>query len=338
MRPVAFDLWRPSLEAELQRYGGGGQSPFYDMLRYQMRWIDERLQPESTLLGDRVHGILTLLAAEALSADIRCGLHAAAGIELACGFAAVHEQLRLGVPSTEHRPSLWWVWGHSQGINAGDGLYALARLAVMHIEEDGGSAEMALRAVETLDRYCLELCENRYRAIEYEDDSGPSLKEVLEIIDGTEGGLMACALELGAISAGAPSELVVAYASFGRKLGVAWRLRKDLETVWPEGKQEKIQLIDELDRRRSVPIIYAYENAKKSDLELMNRVVNRTEPIQDDTIDAFIAVLDRTGSRIYVEGLIGEVFESGLRAFAESGSAGQPPEQLSEAARYLAGV
>ena len=58
--------------------------------------------------------------------DYRTALPAAAGVEMAHGFSLIHEELRLGSPTRGDRPALWWVWGHAQGINAGDGMYALA--------------------------------------------------------------------------------------------------------------------------------------------------------------------------------------------------------------------
>src|SRR5256885_9832149 len=71
-----------------------------------------------------------LLVYEALTGDERRALPAAAAIELLHNFTLIHDDIEDQDPARHHRPTVWSVWGVPQAINAGDGMFAVSRLAV----------------------------------------------------------------------------------------------------------------------------------------------------------------------------------------------------------------
>ena len=109
------------------------QGFLYDLLRYHLRWVDQRGAPEDNSLPFHVHPMLALLSCEALSGDYDKALPAAAAVELIYDFVQVHGEVQAGMSDSPDRPSVWWVWGPAQAINAGDGLHAMARLTVMRL-------------------------------------------------------------------------------------------------------------------------------------------------------------------------------------------------------------
>ena len=60
------------------------------------------------------------------------------------------------------RETVWWKWGPAQAINAGDGMHALARLALFGLQDAGLSAGSTFRAVQILDEAGLRTCEGRF--------------------------------------------------------------------------------------------------------------------------------------------------------------------------------
>ena len=335
-RPAAFERFRSELEAELEKHGGDGKSPFYDMLRYHMGWIDEMRIPRGSVSGDRLYGTLCLLAAEAGGADYRTALPAAAGVEMAHGFSMIHEELRLGSPTRGDRPALWWVWGHAQGINAGDGMYALARLAVMDLERQGVPPEVAVRAAATLDRYCLELCEHQFMEIEMQQRPQAGVQERLQVIRGTDGALMACAAELGVLSASVAEEELRAFADFGRKVGVAFRIRRDADALWGMTPGGKSHVIGILDYKRSLPVLYAMKTAESATRDLMAAVATRARAIEDKDIGELLEAFERAGARRFAEEAIEQHLNEGLKALGGSGARSSAVAELEGMARYLA--
>ena len=79
-------------------------------------------------------------------------LPAATAVEFVHHFSLIHDDIQNGNPDRDRRPAVWWHWGPGQAINAGDGLHALARLALFRLScaavpDDGTSHERRIRRV-----------------------------------------------------------------------------------------------------------------------------------------------------------------------------------------------
>ena len=58
----------------------------YDLLRYHFGWVDERGNPDDSVLTPLHHcGLVALAAADAVSGDYEAAIPAASAVELACG-------------------------------------------------------------------------------------------------------------------------------------------------------------------------------------------------------------------------------------------------------------
>ena len=192
VRPAALDRYGPLIEARLKRAVGERAALLAQMLRYQLGWTDRAGLPGSSA-PDRPHGVLCLLAAEAADGPRDAAITAAAAIELVRGFYRVHRDLREGDPGLPDSPALWWTWGYAQGINAGDALYAQARLALMEATEDGLSPEAVLDACLVLDRGCLDLALAQHTLIEIEEQDRPDPAGYTQAVERTDGRLAATA-------------------------------------------------------------------------------------------------------------------------------------------------
>src|SRR5207245_3374442 len=98
--------------------------PFYEMMRYHLA-----LDAAGSGSGKRLRPLLCLLAYEALGGQARDVLPAAAALELLHNFTLIHDDIEDQDCTRHHRPAVWAVWGVAHAINAGDGMYALSRVA-----------------------------------------------------------------------------------------------------------------------------------------------------------------------------------------------------------------
>src|SRR5438045_9068407 len=98
--------------------------PFYGMMLYHLG-----LDADSARGGKRLRPLLVMLVFEALGGDGARILPAGAAVELLHNFTLIHDDIEDQDPRRHHRPTVWSVWGEAQAINAGDGMYAISRIA-----------------------------------------------------------------------------------------------------------------------------------------------------------------------------------------------------------------
>lgn len=332
IRPAALDQYGPLIEARLKRAVGERGALLSQMLNYQLGWTDRAGLPADAG-ADRPLGVLCLLAAEGAGGSRDAAMPAAAAIELARGFYRVHRDLREGDPGLPDRPALWWTWGHAQGINAGDALYAQARLALMDAAETGLSAEAVLDACHILDRGCLDLFLAQHALIEIEDQDSPDPVDYARIVEKTDGMLAATAAGLGTAVAGAGDADRDAAVRSGACFGAAWRLRAETDGLTVGGRTAAIENIG---KGRTLPVIYALANASGADLDAIKRVRDHAGPLTDDDVDGAVAAIERCGAREHVEGLIDGLTRDGEAALAQSGFPSESAGAITALGRYYA--
>ena len=145
------------------------QGFLYDMLRYHLGWIDQQGQAQDTPVSLSFQPTLALAVCDALSGGVDLALPAAAGVELVRNFTLIHADVQSARMESQDRPSVWWVWGPAQAINAGDGLHALGRTTIMRLAQRGAPAQRVLRSVQAMDRACLSMCEGQYMELDFQD-------------------------------------------------------------------------------------------------------------------------------------------------------------------------
>ena len=195
-----YDEYRQGVEVELRAIFEGREGFLYNLLRYHLGWVDREGRPQDGGTPLHFQGAVALAACEALDGDFHSALPAAAGVELVHHFTLVHGEVQAGRAEDADRPSIWWVWGPAQAINAGDGLHALGRTAMMRMVGNGTSPERVLRAVRSLDTACLRLCEGQYMDLEFQDQMIVTNTAYLEMVNRKAGALTGCAAESGALA------------------------------------------------------------------------------------------------------------------------------------------
>jgi geranylgeranyl diphosphate synthase type I len=214
--------------------------------------------------------LLCLLCCEALGGNYRRALPAAAALELLHNFTLVHDDIEDASPSRHGRATVWRVWGEAQAINVGDGLYALAHLALPRLVEVSVSAEVALEAARLLDEACLRVCEGQHLDLAFEERLDVRCDEYLEMVAGKTVALLAAAAAIGALLGEASAQVVTAFREFGRELGFAFQIRDDILGIWGESAETgKPAGEDILARKKSFPIVYAFEQAVGPDRETL---------------------------------------------------------------------
>ncbi|MFH1560039.1 MAG: polyprenyl synthetase family protein [Chloroflexota bacterium] len=332
--PSAFSRYGENIEAELKSLIMGQTLPLYRMMAYQMGWLDEQGEAVEMETGKRIRSTLCLLACEALGGNLKKALPAAAALELVHNFSLIHNDIQDDTPERHHRPTVWWMWGPAQGINAGDGMHALARLSLLRQTEKGMPPEQALRAVAILDTACLRLCEGQYLDLTYQERVDISQDAYFQMVEGKTSALMSCAAEFGALMASAPEGAVQAMARYGHKLGLAFQIRNDILALWGSGNNGKPLAGDILNKKKYLPIIYALQNATGAEKRSLDDVYFKRVMEPEDAARV-IEVLDRLGARDFSQEKADTLCQEALAALDEAGPSSQGADDLICLAHFL---
>ncbi len=289
-------------------------SPFYGQMQYHMGWVDRAFAPIPINSGKLLRPTLLLLAYEASGAwglteqtqdhtvYLRRALPAAASIELTHNFSLIHDDIVDNDIERHHQPTLWTVWGKSQGINTGDGMFALARLALWDILREGVEGAIAARLGIVLDRASLIIAEGQYLDLSFESRADVSVAMYMDMIARKTAALMSCASEMGALLGTRETATIESLRDFGFEMGVAFQVRDDVLGVWASSEQlGKTSAGDIYRRKRSLPVLHALEHADAKDQQTLHQIYAQEAPLAEDQVATVLSIFARTGTRDYCQ-------------------------------------
>ncbi len=287
--------------------------------------------------GKRLRPTFCLLACESVGGDWHKVLPAAAALEVMHNFTLIHDDIQDKSPERRHRPSVWWVWGAAQGINAGDAIYALTQLALCKLESRGIPAEKVTASSRILNETCLRICEGQFLDISYEDHLDITTTDYLNMVDGKTAQLFQCSLQLGALLGTEDETLIRQLALFGRELGIAFQIYDDIMGIW--GKEEdtgKPCGSDIMERKKTPPIIYALNQAGKETGRRLADIYRKDELSRDD-LSVVLEILESSAAREYTEGLKEQYHQRALDILKGTGLATTRQKELRDVADFILG-
>ena len=332
-----YDSYRAGVDAELRSVFDGRQGMLYDLLRYHLGWVDERGNPAGNALTPLHHcGVLAMASADAVSGAHQEAVTAAAAVELAYNFVLVHNDVQAGrIDQDNERPSIWWVWGPSQAINAGDGMHALARAMLMRMCDTGAAAETVLAGLQALDRACLTLCEGQYMDLTYQDQLMVSEADYMDMIGRKSGALAGCSARLGALASGAQSGTADALEEWGGKLGMARQVREDISDLWGRSG-DGFTPANILNKKKSLPLIHALQNSDTAAKRELGSIYMKRVLEPGDT-PRIVAILEEAGSREYSNGKMDELLRDARAAVTTDDVVLKDSDSLDWATQWVVG-
>ena len=257
--------------------------------------MDQQGQPQAGSAPLNFQSALALASCEALGGDFQNALPVAASVELVYNFTLVHGDVQAGRADPGDRPSIWWLWGPAQAINAGDGLHAPGRTTIMRLAQKGVPVDRVLKAVRSLDVACLTLCEGQYMDLEFQDQMLVTTAAYLDMIGRKAGSLASCAAESGALAAGAGDQVCGSFGQMGRSMGMAWQIARDIDDLWGE-HGDGMTPSNVLNKKKSLPLVHTLENASVSvKRELGSIYMKRV--LEPSDIAKMIEILDGADAR-----------------------------------------
>jgi geranylgeranyl diphosphate synthase, type I len=287
---------------------------FYGQMEYHFGWRDASLAPAIADPGKLLRPALVLLSAQLFARlqgedrgaeETARAMPAAIAIEMVHNFSLIHDDIEDGDEVRRHRATLWRVWGQAQAINTGDGLFTLARTAVLDLVDRGVTPETVLRLAALLDRTCLRLCEGQHLDMSFEGKRDVTPEMYLAMIERKTAALMECATEMGARIGGADEDQAHLMGEFGRALGIGFQLRDDLLGIWATDELLGKHAAGDLRRKKmSLPVIYAMREATRADRQTLDDLYAQDGALDDEHVERALGILDRVQARQHVRGIL----------------------------------
>ncbi|MDP3064612.1 MAG: polyprenyl synthetase family protein [Chloroflexota bacterium] len=306
--PQLFERYRERLQEALRRAVPQGTPGIHSLLRYHLGWEDQNgsALSDGAHQGKALRPTLCLFACEALGGDWRNALPAAAALELAHNFSLIHDDIQDGDRERRHRPTVWSLWGQPKALWAGNAMRILADLAAASPSPCGAPAEAVARASQLLTQRYVEMIEGQYLDLSYEGRLDIAVEDYIYMVSHKTGALIRCAMELGAIMAGADDITVETFGGCGHLLGLAFQIKDDVLGIWGDtAVTGKAAGNDIWRRKKSFPVVYTFQHASGADRETLTRIY-RANTLQAKDVERVLTIMEAAGARQYSEARAGE--------------------------------
>lgn len=289
----------------------GPAGSLYMMLAYHLGWCDSTGRPTDSSGGKGIRPRLCLLACAACGGDPRRAVPAAAAVELLHNFTLLHDDVQDQSAERRHRPTVWKLWGTAQAITAGDALYATSRQTILGLADEGLPAAQVVEAARLLDEACLAVCEGQYLDVAFETRDEVSADEYLAMSARKTGALFGCALELGALAAGAGAAVRAALRRCGRWLGLAFQAQDDLLGTWGDPAViGKPSADDVRQRKKTLLVVQALAGPPAPAARL--RALYGQPALDEAAVAEVLRLFAQSGARAAVEAAANQYYAAAL--------------------------
>jgi geranylgeranyl diphosphate synthase type I len=149
------------------------------------------------------------------------------------------------------------------------------------------------------DETCLALSEGQFMDIwTAEHDAHLSVDYYFDMIGRKTAALIAASVKAGAMLATEDESVIEAYRRFGWALGRAFQLNDDLLGIWGDEQSTGKEPSDLAKRKKTLPLIYALEQASPADRERLLTVVRQGDPSLEAIAEAR-RIIEAAGGRDY---------------------------------------
>ena len=301
---------------------------YHEMLTYHMGWTGAGASPKAT--GKRIRPLLVALASAAAGGSWENALPAAAGIELIHNFSLLHDDIQDKSETRRGRPTAWTIWGIAQAINAGDGMFILANMAMGDLSPSY-PAELVLQAERIFQAACLNLTRGQHLDIDYETREKVDAGDYWTMIGGKTATLIAASMEIGALLGGADADIRLAYRDFGHYLGLAFQVQDDILGIWgDEAITGKSAASDLIERKKSLPVLFGLEKEGGFAERWLAGNIRRKEDIPE-----LAAILEREGARHRTQEAADRMTDMALNALRMADPQGEAGDELFDLAQLL---
>lgn len=255
--------------------------------------------------GKRIRPSFVLMAYNLFHDDVDRILPVATALETYHNYTLLHDDLMDKADMRRGRPTVHKKWDDNTAILSGDTMLVLA---YEHLAKS--DTKYLKPALDLFTETTLEVSEGQQFDMEFETRNDVAEEEYIEMIRLKTSVLLACALKMGAVVAGASDADANALYAFGEKVGLAFQLQDDLLDVYGDPKVfGKAIGGDITSNKKTFMLINAFNRADAGTRAELERWTTATEFDPAEKIAAVTEIYNRLGIDKLAEQRIKEYFE-----------------------------
>lgn len=248
----------------------------YDPIRYIL-----------SLSGKRIRPLLVLMGAELFDKNVvEAALPASAAIEYFHNFSLIHDDIMDVAPLRRGKPTVHKKWNNNIAILSGDALLIKAYQELAKCPTD-----KIPDLLQLFNTTSLAVCEGQQYDMDFEKRIKVTEAEYIEMIRLKTSVLLGCALQMGAIIAGADERSQRLLYDFGVNLGVAFQLQDDILDVYGNPQSFGKQIGgDILSNKKTILFVKLQELISLSDQDMLAHLMACTVDVEPKKVDKMMAL------------------------------------------------
>ncbi|ERI80924.1 polyprenyl synthetase [Bacteroides pyogenes F0041] len=263
-----------------------------------------------SLGGKRIRPVLMLMAYNLYKEDIASVYAPATGVEVYHNYTLLHDDLMDRADLRRGKPTVHKIWNDNTAILSGDAMLVMAYQYMTDC-----APEYLKEVLDLFSRTALEICEGQQMDMEFEFRKDVSEAEYLDMIRLKTAVLLASALKIGAILAGASALDADFLYQFGVRIGIAFQLRDDLLDIYGDTEVfgKKIGG-DILCNKKTYMLIKALERVDELERKNLNFWLDAETFDPVEKIQAVTSIYDRLNIRKICENKIREYYDLAMES------------------------
>ena len=278
--------------------------------------------------GKRIRPTLMLLAYNLFKDDPEQILAPACGLETYHNYTLLHDDLMDNADLRRGKPTVHKRWDANTAILSGDSMLVLAYLYIMQCESEKLQEVMAL-----FTQTALEIGEGQQYDMDFEHRNDVTEEEYIEMIRLKTSVLLACAMKMGAILAGASDADANNLYKFGEQIGLAFQLQDDFLDVYGDseifGKSIGGDIVS---NKKTYMLINAFNCSTVAQKAELARWITMNTPDADKKIAAVTRLYNDIGVNKMAEKKIAHYFDNS-RQYLDAVAVA--PERKAELVAYV---
>lgn len=255
--------------------------------------------------GKRIRPVLMLLSYNLFKEDPETILMPACALETYHNYTLLHDDLMDNADLRRGHETVHKKWNANTAILSGDSMLVLAYQRMQQCSSDKMAEVLAL-FTET----ALEIGEGQEYDMAFEHRDDVSEEEYIEMIRLKTSVLLACALKIGALLAGASKEDADNLYRFGEQIGLAFQLQDDFLDVYGDTRVfGKAIGGDITSNKKTFMLINALNHANEEQRRQLESWIGATEFDRDEKVAAVTRLYNEIGIDRMAQDKIAYYFE-----------------------------
>ena len=231
---------------------------FYDPVDYVIKGEGKRLRP-----------VLVHLSGQAYDAQPDDLMKLGIAVELLHNFSLVHDDIMDNDSKRHGQLSVHYKWDIPTAILAGDGLFTLAQLSLVGLDN---------YIFQRFNEVALEICEGQGMDKEFENDHSIDMDSYIQMIGKKTACFLGMCSELGAVLGGASEKEANNLYKFGYFLGLAFQIKDDYLEIFGNEESMGKSLGSDIDENKQTILAIV---ARKINMKDWDSFLNRKRKFEE---------------------------------------------------------